>query len=181
MSPRPEPSGLKERQEQMVESIEIETAPPRGQAHVAFADKDKAVELLEDVGHSVVLTPENNSRVLRKIDMRILPIILAIYFLQSLDKTTLAYASVFGLVEKTHLVGLQYSWLGSIVYLAQLVVQPLLSYILAKVPLGKFLAISVFLWGAVLSCMTAAHNFVGLLLCRMFLGAFEAGIGTYRL
>lgn len=178
MSEAPAVSGQKERREEMVESIEIETGNPRRQAHVESPDKDTAVEVLKDAGHSIVLTPENNNRVLRKIDLRILPIILGIYFLQSLDKTTLAYASVFDLVEKTNLVGLQYSWLGSVVYLAQLVAQPLLAYLLVKVPLGKFLAISVFLWGAVLSCMTAAHNFTGLLLCRMFLGAFEAGIGN---
>ncbi|KAL1988166.1 hypothetical protein VTN96DRAFT_696 [Rasamsonia emersonii] len=160
-------------QEDSVEAIEAE---PRATHLEDLSRKDKAVELLEDSGHSAVLTPENNARVLRKIDLRILPIILGIYFLQSLDKTTLAYASVFGLIEKTNLHGLQYSWLGSVVYLAQLVCQPIVAYTLVKLPLGKFLAVSVFAWGAVLSAMTAAHNFGGLLVCRMFLGAFEAGI-----
>ena len=73
------------------------------------AGKDKAAEVLEESDHSVTLTHENNKRVLRKIDLRILPVILAIYFLQALDKATLAYASVFGLVEDTNLVGHQYS------------------------------------------------------------------------
>lgn len=165
----------KDQQEEMVETVELEN---RGQPHNGGpAKKDKAAELLEGAGASVVLTPKNNSRVLRKIDLRILPIVLGIYFLQALDKSTLAYASVFGLIEETGLVGLQYSWLGSVVYLAQLVVQPVVAYLLVKMRLGKFLAISVFCWGAVLSCMPAAHNFPGLLICRLFLGAFEAGIG----
>jgi hypothetical protein len=74
--------------------------------------KDKAAQLLKEAGHAVVVTPEDNKRILRKIDLAILPIILVIYCLQSLDKTALSYASVFGLVKDTNLVGHEYSWLG---------------------------------------------------------------------
>ncbi|OJJ47531.1 hypothetical protein ASPZODRAFT_63825 [Penicilliopsis zonata CBS 506.65] len=138
--------------------------------------EDEALELINDLGHSTLLTPENNARVLRQIDLRLLPVMLGIYFLQQMDKSTLSYASVFGLIEKTHLHGLEYSWLGSVVYAAQLVSQPLVAYLLVKVPLGKFLAVSCLAWGIVLSCMPAANNFPGLLMCRMFLGVCEAGI-----
>ncbi|KAJ5677652.1 uncharacterized protein N7477_003285 [Penicillium maclennaniae] len=145
----------------------VEVAVPKG---------DQAIQLIEDAGGSMTLTPENNKRVLRKIDLRLLPILLSIYFLQQLDKSTLSYASVFGLVEKAHLHGSMYSWLGSVVYVAQLVFQPLVAYLLVKVPLGKFMAASVLLWGIALSCMTAAETFAGLMVCRLFLGIFEAGI-----
>ncbi|KAJ9624323.1 hypothetical protein H2204_010879 [Knufia peltigerae] len=140
------------------------------------ARNDKANKILNESGQRVVLTPENNSRVLRKIDLFVLPIVLGIYFLQALDKATLAYASVFGLVEDANLHGQQYSWLGSVVYVAQLVAQPLIAYMLVKLPLGKFLAVIVLLWGIALASMPAAHNFGGLLACRLFLGLFEAGV-----
>ena len=74
--------------------------------------KDKAAALLEKAeadGHRVVVTPEDNKRILRQIDLIILPILLSVYGLQSLDKTSLSYASVFGLITDTHLVGQQYS------------------------------------------------------------------------
>jgi len=74
------------------------------------AGEDKAAKVFKQSGRTVALTHENNKRVLRQIDLRILPVILGIYFLQALDKATLAYASVFGLVKDTHLVGHQYSW-----------------------------------------------------------------------
>ena len=125
------------------------------------ARNDKANQLLSQTGRTIVLTPENNRRVLRKIDLYVLPVVLGTYFLQALDKATLAYSSVFGLVEDTKLVGHQYSWLGAVVYLAQLVAQPLIAYLLVKMPLGKFLAVIVLAWGMVLSIMPAAHNFVG--------------------
>lgn len=144
--------------------------------HLSEKDKDQAKELIQRVGHRVELTPENNRRICRKIDLRVLPVILFVYFLQALDKATLAYASVFGLIEDTGLVGQQFSWLGASVYAAQLVAQPLVAWCLVKLPLGKFLAGTVFLWGAVLSIMPAAHNFAGLLVTRILLGFFEAGV-----
>ncbi|KAI1483597.1 MFS general substrate transporter [Daldinia eschscholtzii] len=101
---------------------------------------------------------------------------LIVYFLQGLDKTTLAYSSVFGLIEDTGLVGDQYSWLGSIVYLAQLIMQPPLAWLLVRLPIAKFTSAMVFLWGASLTCMAAAHNFGGLLATRFFLGVFEASV-----
>lgn len=139
--------------------------------------KDAAAQFLKDTDRTVVVTPDDNARILRKIDLRILPIILFVYCLQSLDKTTLSYASVFGLIEDTNLVGDQFSWLGSVVYLAQLVFQPLVAYSLVKFPIGKFCAVMVLCWGAVLCGMTAAHNFTGLLVARLLLGAFEASVG----
>lgn len=49
-------------------------------------DGDKAAAVINESGHSVALTYENNKKVLFKIDTRILPVILGIYFLQALDK-----------------------------------------------------------------------------------------------
>ena len=108
--------------------------------------RDKAGQLLKEAGRSVFVTPADNKRILRKIDLAILPILLSVYCLQSLDKTSLAYASVFGLIDHAHLVGEEYSWLGAIVYVAQLVWQPVVAYFLVKFPIGKFCAIMVFCW-----------------------------------
>jgi hypothetical protein len=145
--------------------------------HEAVAHKDKAAEFLQNAGQRVVVTAAENKRILRKIDLVILPILLGVYFLQALDKATLSYASVFGLIQDAHLGGQDYSWLGSIVYIAQLVLQPVIAYVLVKLPTGKFAAVMVLCWGIVLSCMAAAKNFQGLLATRFFLGAFEASVG----
>ncbi|KAF6805799.1 allantoate permease [Colletotrichum sojae] len=155
---------------------QVENAPqPQGNHR-----RDAAAELLGKSGaspeHRIIVTPADNKRVLRRIDMVILPLMLFVYFLQGIDKSTLSYASVFGLIEDTGLVGDQYSWLGSIVYLAQLVMQFPLAWLLVKLPIGKFTSCMVAFWGITLSCMAAAHNFGGLLTARLFLGAFEASV-----
>ncbi|KAL6957688.1 hypothetical protein U1Q18_051439 [Sarracenia purpurea var. burkii] len=49
----------------------------------------------------------------------------AAYFLVTLDKASLSYSSVFGIQADAHLHGNEYSLLGSVVYIAQLVFQPI--------------------------------------------------------
>ncbi|KAF1960865.1 allantoate permease-like protein [Byssothecium circinans] len=139
--------------------------------------KDKAAELLSS-SPRIVVTEQENSRILHKIDIIILPILLSVYFLQSLDKTTLSYASVFGLIEDANLNpnSDQYSWLGSIVYFAQLVMQPLVAVLLVKLKIGKFMGGMVFFWGVILCGMAGAKNFAGLMATRFLLGAFEAAV-----
>ena len=157
------------------EEINAETIEAVG-SNGNLGARDKAGQLLKEAGHSVVVTPYDNKRILRKIDLAILPVLLTIYCLQSLDKTSLAYASVFGLIEHAHLEGEEYSWLGAIVYVAQLVWQPVVAYFLVKLPIGKFCATMAFCWGATLCGMSAARGFGGLMAARFILGSFEASV-----
>ncbi|KAM3438979.1 hypothetical protein NHJ13734_003976 [Beauveria thailandica] len=155
----------------------LETGPSDVEASKMVArGQDKAALFLQQAGHRVTVTPQDDKRILRKIDLRLLPIILFVYCLQSLDKTTLSYASVFGLIRDTNLAGDEFSWLGSVVYVAQLVFQPIVAYSLVKFPLGKFISVMVFCWGAVLCGMTGAKDFGGLMAARLLLGAFEASV-----
>ncbi|KAL4976020.1 major facilitator superfamily domain-containing protein [Aspergillus desertorum] len=149
----------------------VETAPK------PTATAEKAAQFLATTTVDRTFTPEEEKAVLRRIDLRVLPLLLGAYFFQQLDKSSLSYVSIFGLVEDANLVGQQYSWLGSILYLAQLVMQPLAALVLVKLPTGKVIASAIFLWGSSLTIMAACTNFPSLLGLRFCLGAFEAMIG----
>jgi ACS family allantoate permease-like MFS transporter len=70
---------------------------------------DAALELIAGVGSlGLAVDPETNKRLLRKIDLHILPLICIIYFLQYIDKTAISYASVTGLRESANLHGNQF-------------------------------------------------------------------------
>lgn len=62
--------------------------------------------------NEVEIDPAEVKRVLRKIDMRVIPVLFITYLLQYLDKNSINFASVYGLKKGTHLVGQDYSWLG---------------------------------------------------------------------
>ncbi|KAE8364517.1 major facilitator superfamily domain-containing protein [Aspergillus caelatus] len=139
--------------------------------------KEKAARFLASVDEGErTFTPEEEKRVLKRIDRRLLPLLLGAYFFQQLDKSTLSYVSIFGLVEDANLHGQQYSWLGSILYLAQLVMQPIAALLLVKLPTGKLIGSAIFLWGSSLAIMAACTDFPSLLGLRFTLGAFEAMI-----
>ncbi|KAK3321729.1 major facilitator superfamily domain-containing protein [Apodospora peruviana] len=139
--------------------------------------RDKATEFLASHGaEDVSFTYEEEKAVLRRIDFRVLSLLLGAYFFQQLDKSSLSYVSIFGISEDAHLVGKQYSWLGSILYLAQLVMQPLAAFILVKLPTGKVIATAIFLWGSSLAIMSSCTTFSSLLGLRFVLGSFEAMI-----
>ena len=61
-------------------------------------------------------------------------ILIWVYFLQILDKSVLGYGALFGLREATHLKGNDFSLVGSIAPIAQLIWQPFSSYLIVKVP-----------------------------------------------
>ncbi|KAH8885353.1 MFS general substrate transporter [Thozetella sp. PMI_491] len=138
--------------------------------------KEKAAEFLATHGDDTSFSYEEEKAVLRRIDFRVLPLLLGAYFFQQLDKSSLSYVSIFGLADDAHLVGTQYSWLGSILYLAQLVMQPLAAFILVKLPNGKVIGSAVLLWGSALAIMSSCTNFSSLLGLRFVLGSFEAMI-----
>lgn len=144
----------------------------------AIEKRQDVVELIQAIGgHNISFTVEQEKRVLRKIDSRVLPIMLGAYFLQQLDKSALSYSSVFGIQADVGLHGLQYSWLGSILYVAQLVMQPLGAVFLVKFPLGKLISIAIFCWAISLGGMAGSRSFGALLATRFVLGSFESLIG----
>ncbi|CAE7089673.1 unnamed protein product [Rhizoctonia solani] len=168
-------------QKQEVAEIEHEPATQdqpsaSGPSKPTNAHGDAALAILGNSDAPVEISPEEDAAVLRKVDRWLIPVMLMVYFLQQLDKSSLSYTSVFGIVADTGLVGSQYSWLGSIVYVAQLIWQPISSYFLVKLPVGKYLFCNVFMWGVVVASMAGAHNFAGLLATRFFLGIFEATV-----
>lgn len=143
--------------------------------HAVSSRADKAAQFIAEHGE-VSFTYEEERRVLRRIDVRILPLILGAYFFQQLDKSSLSYVSIFGIMEDAHLKSLEYSWLGSILYLAQLIFQPLAAFLLVKLPTGKVIGTAVICWGACAAIMAACTNFGSLLALRFLLGSFEAMI-----
>ncbi|KAK1750040.1 major facilitator superfamily domain-containing protein [Echria macrotheca] len=154
-----------------------EITPAPGGPRPAPGLRDKATEFL--ASHSdqqVSFTYDEENAVVRRIDARVLALILGAYFFQQLDKSSLSYVSIFGISEDAKLQGSEYSWLGSILYLAQLVMQPLAAFILVKLPTGKVIATAIFLWGSSLAIMSSCTGFKSLLGLRFALGSFEAMI-----
>ncbi|KAJ8132424.1 hypothetical protein O1611_g1204 [Lasiodiplodia mahajangana] len=63
---------------------------------------DKAAKFISEHGE-IQFGYEDERAVLRRVDMRILPLLLGAYFFQQLDKSSLSYVSIFGILQDAHL------------------------------------------------------------------------------
>lgn len=108
----------------------------------AASDLDETHDVYTRHAGEEPIDPAESKRVLRKIDLRLIPTLWLLYLLQYLDKNGINYASVYGLQKGTNLVGDQYNWLSSIFYFGYLVGQWPAGILMQKLPLGKFLGTS---------------------------------------
>ncbi|KAL8377588.1 hypothetical protein RB595_008328 [Gaeumannomyces hyphopodioides] len=122
------------------------------------------------------LDPEQSRLVLRKLDTYILPCLCITYALQFMDKTSLTYSSIYGIIQDTHLTGQDFSWATSIFYFGFLVAQYPGMAIIQRFPIAKFLGYNIVIWGLVLMATAASSSFAGLAAARFVLGMTEATI-----
>ena len=115
---------------------EIRPSPPLSSA--ASSNLDDAYETYKQ-GEGVAIDPAEAKKVLRKIDLRIVPILFFTYLLQYLDKNGINYASAYGLKKATNLEGQDFSWLSSIFYFGYLLGQFPAGYLMQRLPVGKYL------------------------------------------
>jgi MFS family permease len=119
-----------------------------------------------------------NKRLIRKVDMILLPMLMGTYMLQYIDKNALSYAAVFDLFTDTGISSDQYSWFASIFYFAYMAAEYPWLFLAQKTLMAKVVSGCVIAWGSVLMLTAAGSNFGSLASCRFFLGVFEAPITT---
>ncbi|KAH8878618.1 MFS general substrate transporter [Thozetella sp. PMI_491] len=133
---------------------------------------DEACSAFQGRGGTLI-DDATDKRLLRKIDRYILPIMCLIYGMNYLDKTTLSYSSVMGMIGDLNLQGTNYQWLDSIFYFGYL--WPTVR-LLQVLPIAKYSALTVITWGVILTLFWVTQNFAGAAALRVLLGIFEATV-----
>lgn len=120
-------------------------------------DGDTALAFIQSAHTSeIVYTKDEEKRLVRKIDLMILPYLAVCYAFFYIDKTTLSYAAIFGIREDLDLTGDRYSWLSSIFYFGFLVWAFPTNFLMQKLPIGRYLGANIFMWGIFLMLQAAA-------------------------
>ncbi|KAI5900471.1 MFS general substrate transporter [Schizophyllum commune H4-8] len=141
---------------------------------VSVAQVDTAAALVAGSEHP--LDPAEAARIRKKIDVHILPLMMVLYWVQFMDKTTLGSSAILGIREDAHLSTSQYNWLGTIFYLSYLVFEFPQNLCLQRFPVGKWMSINIFVWAIAICCHAACKNFAGLFVVRILLGMCEGSI-----
>lgn len=134
----------------------------------------------------------DEKKILRKMDLRLIPMLAILYLLSFLDRGNIGNAKIEGLAEDLKLTGGQYNWTLTVwkallnwnQILLTLCQAFFFTYAAFEVPsnlLLKKLRPSIWLpsimvaWGLVMTLMGIVQNYHGLLIARIFLGVTEAG------
>ncbi|KAI0788139.1 major facilitator superfamily domain-containing protein [Fomes fomentarius] len=121
----------------------------------------------------IEIDEETNRRLRWMVHKRVLVVMVTTYFAQALDKGTINFASIMGIIEDTNLHGQQYPWLTTCVYIAILIWEFPTNRLIQRLPIAKYLAFNIAAWGAVLATTAACKDFTGLIIVRTLLGVFE--------
>ncbi|KAH7060238.1 major facilitator superfamily domain-containing protein [Linnemannia elongata] len=121
-------------------------------------------------------TPEEEKRVVHKIDWRIIPILGMFYAASTLNRINLTNARMFAFENSLHATHEQFSWAIAVFYvgygLAEIPSIIALLYLTPKV----WLPASMFIWGCITFLMAWIKIFPLLMVGRFFLGITEAAL-----
>ncbi|KAF8549086.1 MFS general substrate transporter [Imleria badia] len=125
-------------------------------------------------------TPEEERRLVRKIDLRILPITCLLYLCAYLDRSNLGNARLQGLPQETlhgDPTGVLYNWVNSVFYFSYILCQVPATVFSKLFPPSYWMAAAAIGWGICSTLSASSFNFAGLMCSRLGLGVFEAGFG----
>ncbi|CDK26345.1 unnamed protein product [Kuraishia capsulata CBS 1993] len=144
---------------------------------IQTAKADAAAQyLVEFDGKFEPLTPKEEKWAIMKCDLCLIPVLFFTATMGAVDKVSLGTAAIFGFRTDTNLVGQQYSWLSSIIFIGSLVGMWPMSYLVQRFRLGKVLAICSMLWSTFCLLLCACHSFPGLAALRFLMGFVESAI-----
>ncbi|EEY17427.1 conserved hypothetical protein [Verticillium alfalfae VaMs.102] len=142
-----------------------------GSAHVEDAEKNNIAAVST---HG--LSPEEQKKVIRRIDVRLLPILGLMYSISLIDRTNLGLALVAGLQEDLGLhIGNRYTVIVMVFFVAYILFEIPSNLILPRAGPANWLAFLGVGFGSVLLGMGFTKHWGTMALCRALLGVLEAG------
>ncbi|KAN0100516.1 Major facilitator superfamily domain containing protein [Tylopilus felleus] len=118
----------------------------------------------------------DEQRLLRKMDVRIVPWLGLLYLLNFLDRGAIGNAKLYGLEADLHITDKQYLIALTVFFFPYAIFEPVSNVLLRRFRPSIWLSSMMFVWGVVMLCHGFVRNYSGLLALRFFLGLAEAGL-----
>ncbi|POY71126.1 hypothetical protein BMF94_5883 [Rhodotorula taiwanensis] len=122
------------------------------------------------------IDPDAEKRLRRKLDRRILPIIILIYLLTFVDRANIGNARIAGLERDLHLKGLDYNILLTSFYVAYVVAELPCQMLTKWIGPGKTLPIFSFMFALFTLVMAFVHTKGAAIAVRFMLGVAEGAV-----
>ncbi|KAH7231472.1 hypothetical protein FSOLCH5_015210 [Fusarium solani] len=118
----------------------------------------------------------DEKKILRKMDLRLIPMLALLYLLSFLDRGNIGNAKIEGLQEDLNMTGDQYNWCLTVFFFTYAAFEVPSNLLLKKLRPSVWLPAIMVAWGVVMTLMGIVKNYHGLLVARVFLGLTEAGL-----
>ncbi|KAL1409732.1 hypothetical protein Q8F55_003729 [Vanrija albida] len=151
---------------------------------IAHQEKDKGSVQHREVGGAeadsdAALDRAAERRLLRKLDLLIVPLTAMLYLSAYLDRGNIGNAKLLGLLDILHGdKDTQFSILLAAFYITYIVFIIPGNILGATIRPNHALALGALTWSAASAAMAATHNLAGALVCRLLIGVGEAGFGA---
>lgn len=157
------------------ENLDTVVSPSGKIVHIAHDNKhlDAALQFAKEHGHNEI-SPEEDRKVCRKLDLIVMPLFCFLYMNQFMDKTSISFAAIMGVIKDYDMAGNKYSWTNSGFYLGYVFGAPISAILLPKVPTVKFVAGTIITWGVVQCLHCTPKTYAAFVFLRTFLGFLEA-------
>lgn len=143
------------------------------EAQIGVATDDE-LELAEALRNYVPGT-DAEKKLLRKIDMRLIPCLWVMYILNYVDRTNIGNAKIAGMAHDLGLDDNRYSLALSLFFITYLLMEVPSNMILSRSKPSLYLPGIMLLWGSLATAMGGTPNFGGLVAFRLVLGGIESG------
>ncbi|KAI5866520.1 MFS general substrate transporter [Durotheca rogersii] len=168
----------------MAPSLEISDSTKKDVVHQELCSEK---ELDSDISRADVLAiaPEttlesfahlDEKRILRKMDIRLIPMLAVLYLLSFLDRGNIGNAKIEGLQEDLGMTADEYNWCLTVFFFTYAAFEVPSNLLLKKLRPSRWLPLIMLAWGTVMTLMGIVRNYHGLLITRVMLGATEAGL-----
>ncbi|KAL4931455.1 major facilitator superfamily domain-containing protein [Aspergillus undulatus] len=115
-------------------------------------------------------------RVLRKMDLRLIPMLALLYLLAFLDRGNIGNAKIEGMLDDLHMSGQEYNLCLTVFFFTYVAFELPSNLLLKKLRPSRLLPLLMVAWGVVMTLMGIVQDYHGLLSARLFLGVAEAGL-----
>ncbi|KAB8214648.1 major facilitator superfamily domain-containing protein [Aspergillus novoparasiticus] len=143
-------------------------------SHVESAAKPLSPEVIQFEGLSDEEASKLERRLVRKIDLHLIPALFLLFIFNILDRSNIANARLGGLQEDLGLSDTQYQTAVALMFVGYLLGQVPSNIILTRVKPSRYIPAAIFVWGGISICMAATKNYAGILCVRIFLGFAES-------
>ncbi|CAG8974116.1 hypothetical protein HYALB_00002752 [Hymenoscyphus albidus] len=153
---------------------EDEFVKPNEEPHLKGIPEDKRELYLSYAAKDAEWKAFHTKKLLRKVDLRLLPLLVLMYLLNILDRSNLAQARLGSLEKDLNMTGTDFNLATSILFIGYLLMQLPSNLLLTRIPPALYLGGVMTIWGVVSAAQASVKSFGPLLACRILLGVVEA-------